>query len=201
MTYGFHEPLVDSDKCIYSLSPQRRGSGKTVTPFLPPSIPFLSLPPAGPLWHNGAFHFSWRIVRVPICLLLTGVSHGSPWEPGGGQWGTGKRRAEDRQELTSHYGDPGSSHQTAHWFQMLHPCTIVTHTCTQARYLPLVLDFLITSGHSGPLTSHRCSSQMIGRFGAELESPPPYSLTLSAPSVYFNNSNHISNNHHFSVLD
>lgn len=109
-----------------------------------------------------------------ICPQLTRLSHGAAWESGVDS-GNVERRAEDRQrgELTSHCGDPGSSHQTAHWFQMLYPCCIVTHTCTQAGYLPLVLDFHITSGHSWPLIPHCCSSQMIGRFRTELESPLP----------------------------
>lgn len=125
----------------------RGGRRETFRPLLPPSSPFLSLR-AVPLtgttstqqglsqglsclkeWFHVNAHLStanktqsWSCMRA----RSAGVGGGRRWTVGS------KRGAEDRQrgKLTSHCGDPGHSHQSAQWFQMLYPCCRVTHTFT-----------------------------------------------------------------------
>lgn len=95
---------------------------------------------------------------------------------GVGKVGSGERRAENRLrgELTSHHGDLSSSHQTAHWFQMLNSCCRDTYPHTHT-YMRATSHWCSTSPLPQVITDlwplQCCSSQMIDRFGAELESP------------------------------
>lgn len=106
------------------------------------------------------------------------------------------------------------------------PPTAVTRTAkllTGSRCCSLALGYRDIHMHYKLTASHRCSTSLLPKGhswpltppllfltddwqvwnGGRHRPPTPtrHKLTLSPVSVYFNNSNHISNNHHFSVPD